>query len=118
VAASAFLCALICASKLFYISAPYNIREAESECARLEEQCDDARRDVKYTENLLRQLSDHFDELISWAELYDSASLEKKKMVVNALINRIEVSRDYKVKIDFNFDFEQFTNGHYKTGAL
>jgi hypothetical protein len=87
------------------------IREAESECARLEEQCDDARRDVKDTENLLRQLSDHFDELISWAELYDSASLEKKKMVVNALINRIEVSRDYKVKIDFNFDFEQFTNG-------
>ncbi len=31
--------------------------------------------------------------------------------VVNALINRIEVFRDYKVKIDFNFDFEQFTNG-------
>ena len=87
------------------------IREAESECARLEEQCADARRDVKDTENLLRQLSDHFDELISWAELYESASLEKKKMVVNALINRIEVSRDYKVKIDFNFDFEQFTNG-------
>ncbi|MBR2405583.1 MAG: hypothetical protein IKB04_00835 [Clostridia bacterium] len=87
------------------------IREAESECARLEEQCDDARRDVKDTENLLRQLSDNFDELISWAELYDSASLEKKKMVVNALINRIEVSRDYKVKIDFNFDFEQFTQG-------
>ena len=26
-------------------------------------------------------------------------------------INRIEVFRDYKVKIDFNFDFEQFTNG-------
>ena len=66
---------------------------------------------VKDTENLLRQLSDHFDELISWAELYESASLEKKKMVVNALINRIEVSRDYKVKIDFNFDFEQFTQG-------
>lgn len=32
-------------------------------------------------------------------------------MVVNALINRIEVFRDYKVKIDFNFDFDQFTNG-------
>ena len=37
--------------------------------------------------------------------------LGEKKMVVNALINRIEVSRDYKVKIDFNFDFEQFTQG-------
>ena len=44
------------------------------------------------------------------ASQYESASLEKKKMVVNALVNRIEVSRDYKVKINFNFDFEQFTN--------
>ena len=87
------------------------IAEAEGECARLREQCDDAKREVKDTENLLRQLSDNFDELISWAELYEEATLEKKKMVVNALINRIEVSRDYKVKIDFNFDFEQFTNG-------
>ncbi len=77
----------------------------------MEEQCADARRDVKDTENLLRQLTDNYDELISWADLYEEATLEKKKMVVNALINRIEVFRDYKVKIDFNFDFEQFTQG-------
>ncbi len=63
------------------------------------------------TESLLRQLTDNFDELISWAQLYEEATLEKKKMVVNALINRIEMFRDYKVEIDFNFDFEQFTNG-------
>ena len=87
------------------------IAEAENECARLREQCDDAKREVKDTENLLRQLTDNYDELISWADLYEEATLEKKKMVVNALINRIEVFRDYKVKIDFNFDFEQFTNG-------
>ena len=30
-------------------------------------------------------------------------------MAVNAFVNRIEVSGDYKVKIDFNFDLEQFT---------
>ena len=87
------------------------IAEAEGECERLREQCDDAKREVKDTENLLRQLTDNYDELISWADLYEEATLEKKKMVVNALINRIEVFRDYKVKIDFNFDFEQFTNG-------
>ena len=87
------------------------IAEAENECARLREQCDDAKREVKDTENLLRQLTDNFDELISWADLYEEATLEKKKMVVNALINRIEVFREYKVKIDFNFDFEQFQSG-------
>ena len=69
------------------------------------------KRTLTILKNLLKELSENLDELISWAELYDSASLEKKKMVVNALINRIEVFRDYKVKIDFNFDFEQFTNG-------
>lgn len=55
------------------------IREAESECARLEEQCDDARRDVKDTENLLRQLSDHFDELISWANCTTAPAWRKRR---------------------------------------
>ena len=51
------------------------------------------------------------DELISWAELYDEASFEKKKMIVNCLIKRVEVSRGYKLKVEFNIDFEQFMVG-------
>lgn len=52
-------------------------------------------KDVKDTEHLLKELSENYDELISWAKLYDGATLEKKKMVVHCLINRIEVFRDY-----------------------
>jgi len=59
------------------------------------------------TGNLLRELSDNFDELISWAELYEDASFEKKKMIANLLIKRIEVCSGYKV----NIDFEQFLTG-------
>lgn len=34
-----------------------------------------------------------------------------KKMIVNCLIKRVEVYRDYKLHIDFNVDFEQFSMG-------
>lgn len=49
--------------------------------------------------------------IISWAEMYDTASVEAKKMIVSCLIKRVEVYRDYKLHIDFNIDFEQFTGG-------
>ena len=49
-----------------------------------------------------------YDNIISWADLYDSTGMEAKKMVFSYLINRIEVFRGYKVRIDFNIDLEQF----------
>ena len=85
--------------------------ESEKECSRLFDLCTDAEKDVTDSESLLKTLSDSFDELISWAELYDEASFEKKKMIVNCLIKRVEVSRGYKLNIEFNIDFEQFMVG-------
>ena len=43
--------------------------------------------------------------------MYDTASFEAKKMIVNCLIRRVEVYRDYKLHIDFNIDFGQFSLG-------
>ena len=40
-----------------------------------------------------------------------TASIESKKMIVNCLIKRVDVYRDYKLHIDFNIDFEQFSMG-------
>lgn len=73
--------------------------------------CKDAENEVNNSENVLKNLSECFDKLISWAELYDEASFEKKKMIVNCLIKRVEVCRGYKLKVEFNIDFEQFMVG-------
>ena len=54
---------------------------------------------------------DNTSHIISWAEMYDTASMEAKKMIVNCLIKRVDVYRDYKLHIDFNIDFEQFCGG-------
>ena len=60
---------------------------------------------------MLDTLNAQYDDIISWADMYDSASMEAKKMIVSCLIKRVDVYRDYKLHIDFNIDFEQFSMG-------
>ena len=60
---------------------------------------------------MLDALNAQYDDIISWADMYDSASMEAKKMIVSCLIKRVDVYRDYKLHIDFNIDFEQFSMG-------
>ena len=60
---------------------------------------------------MLDALNAQYDDIISWADMYDSASMESKKMIVSCLIRRVEVYRDYRLHIDFNIDFEQFSAG-------
>lgn len=60
---------------------------------------------------VMADLNSQYDDIISWADMYDTASFEAKKMIVNCLIRRVEVYRDYKLHIDFNIDLEQFSLG-------
>ena len=52
-----------------------------------------------------------YDELISYADLYDSASFEAKKMIVNQLIRRVDVYRGYQINISFKFDLTPYIEG-------
>jgi len=87
------------------------ISDYEAECNRLLDLCSNAEKEVNDSKTVLTELSESYDELISWAELYDNAEFEMKKMIVNCLIRRVEVYSNYKIKIDFNFDFQQFIEG-------
>ena len=49
-----------------------------------------------------------YDRLISWAELFETSTLERKKMIVAQLVNEIHVTKEYKISIEFNISFEQF----------
>ena len=63
------------------------------------------------TEAITEELQRQHDDILSFADLYDSAGIEAKKMVVSAMIRRVEVSRDYKLTIYFNFNLDQFLHG-------
>ena len=56
----------------------------------------------------MANVSQLYEELISYADLYDSASFEAKKMIVSQLIRRVEVYRGYQIHVDFNFDLAQY----------
>ena len=57
---------------------------------------------------LMANVSQLYEELISYADLYDSASFESKKMIVSQLVRRIDVYRGYQIHVDFNFDLAQY----------
>ena len=59
-------------------------------------------------ENIRQGLGQKYDEVISYAQMYECAEFETKKMIISTLIERIEVSRDYQVKVTFNVTLEQF----------
>ncbi|MDU6203275.1 MAG: recombinase zinc beta ribbon domain-containing protein, partial [Flavonifractor plautii] len=87
------------------------VSEAEAKCAELQKQFEDAQAAYEEGQTVLHSLQEQYDNVISWADLYDTASLQAKKMIVNCLIRRVEVYRGYKLHIDFNIDFTQFSLG-------
>ncbi len=87
------------------------IAESETKCTELARQLETAQAAYDEGKAVLASLNAQYDDIISWADMYDTASMEAKKMIVNCLIKRVEVYRDYKLHIDFNIDFEQFSMG-------
>lgn len=87
------------------------IADAETKCLEVQQQLEAAQAAYDEGQAVLTSLNAQYDDIISWADMYDTASIEAKKMIVNCLIKRVEVYRDYKLHIDFNIDFEQFSMG-------
>ena len=87
------------------------VNETSEKVQELETICMAAERELEEKQILMKDLSDSYDEFISWSELYDSASLEAKKMIVNTMITRIDVFSGYELTIEFNFNIRQFFEG-------
>lgn len=91
------------------------VEESEARVQSLRERCDEAQREVESSENLIKDLNTQYDEIISWSSLYDSASIEAKKMIINSMIKRIDVYRNYDLNIELNMNIRQFFLGMEET---
>lgn len=63
-------------------------------------------------------VSPAYRQFKSWAEEYDEATLEQKKMIFCGLFNRIEVGRDYKISVELNMSYRQFCSEWSNDGDL
>ncbi len=87
------------------------IQEAEGKCAELQKQYEAAQAAYDEGQALLKTLHEQYQDMLSWSQLYDTASMEAKKMIVSCLIRRVDVYRGYRLHIEFNIDFEQYEHG-------
>ncbi len=54
------------------------------------------------------KISPAYNQFKSWAEEFDAASMEEKKMIAGHLFNRIEVDREYNITVEMNMTYQQF----------
>jgi len=87
------------------------IEEAEANTAEKKKVCEAAEQAVRSAELAQKEICARYDEIISWSDLYDNASQQAKKMIVNSLIRRINVFQGYRLEIEFSFDLRQFFCG-------
>jgi len=51
------------------------------------------------------------NKLIEWANLYDTADLETKQIIIAHLITSVSVKRGYVLDVDLKINFEQYDDG-------
>lgn len=64
--------------------------------------------ELEETVQTASQVLREYDQLISWAEMYDHCTFEAKKMIVAKFVKAIRVRRDYEIDMEFNVSFEEF----------
>jgi len=63
------------------------------------------------TAELTEEIKAEHQRLLSWADIYDGASLEEKKTVASYLIKAVTISQNYGIRIDFNITEAQYLSG-------
>ena len=87
------------------------IAEAEAEAIDHEAMVRKAETELTKQEESRERMNKRYDELVSWSELYDNASIEQRKMIINNMVKRIDVFNGYELKVEFDFDLCQFFEG-------
>lgn len=79
---------------------------------RYQQELDDAKAEYAALQNArlneaaeIRKLRTYYDEFRGWAEEFDAAPLEIKRMILSQLIERVEVGRKYQVTIKLNMEY-------------
>ena len=57
---------------------------------------------------VLSKLDYYYNQFVSWADEYDNATNEQKKMIICQLITEIKIGKGYNIEIEFNASYRQF----------
>lgn len=73
-----------------------------------EETLAECQRDREREEARLQYMSTQYQNIRDWAEVFDTASRDEKRMILSRIIERIDVDRNYHLTIRFFVTMEDF----------
>lgn len=59
-------------------------------------------------QDAMAKLDYHYNIFLNWADEFQNASLEERKMIACQLIRKVKVSKGYNVNIEFDMNYQQF----------
>ncbi|MDR1061842.1 MAG: hypothetical protein LBL83_11715, partial [Clostridiales bacterium] len=71
---------------------------------------------IRDGERIKKSLSERFDAMKNWADMYDGCDKEAKKMILSCIMKTVRVKRGYEIEIDLAVDCKQLGVAH--PGAL
>ena len=83
------------------------IEQTEMEIEKAKTAVEEARQELSSMEELAEQRKAELDEIITWADIYEDSTLERKKMIVAQLIKKVSVGRGYQISVEFNITFDE-----------
>ena len=60
------------------------------------------------SQGAMKKLDVYYEQFCGWAEEFENASLEQRKMIICQLVRDIRVSRGYELEIVLDMNYEQF----------
>jgi hypothetical protein len=63
------------------------------------------------SQGAMKKLDPYYEQFRNWAEEFEDASLEQRKMIICQLVREISVSRGYELSIELDINYEQFLAG-------
>lgn len=60
---------------------------------------------------LVNELREQHKQLMTWAEMFDTASPQEKKMITSYIIKAVTLTRGYGIQVEFNISEAQYLGG-------
>ena len=84
------------------------IDKKKQELKEAQKQVHEIAQEAESQEKIIVSLSQYYDQFTSWADEFDIAPMERKRMILSELFSRIELSRGYRIKIEVELNYRQF----------
>lgn len=85
-----------------------SVNAAKGELVNVEKRLKECAAELEAKDEVLNKLDYYYEQFVSWADEFEKASAERKKMIICQLIKSIKVRRGYELEIEFNISYQQF----------